>query len=69
VIATYDTGTAAALVADYGAGRVGVVGPHPEADHSWYDDAGLTNPDGVHPDLGHDLIESTVRSDPDPGVG
>ncbi|MFX0592312.1 BPL-N domain-containing protein [Melissospora conviva] len=66
VLATYDTGTAAALVADYGAGRVGVVGPHPEADRSWYDAAGLTNPDGIRPDLGYDLIESTVPAYPGP---
>lgn len=60
VLATYDTGAPAALVTRYGAGRVGVVGPHPEADQSWYAEAGLTNPDGISFDLGHDLIESTV---------
>jgi hypothetical protein len=48
------------VVTSFGAGRVGVVGPHPEADRSWYRDAHLTNPDGVQPDLGHDLVESTV---------
>jgi glutamine amidotransferase-like uncharacterized protein len=60
VLATYDTGAPAAVVTSFGAGRVGVVGPHPEADRSWYRDAHLTNPDGVQPDLGHDLVESTV---------
>lgn len=44
VLATYDNGTPAAVVAPYGKGRVGVVGPHPEADHSWYSDAELNNP-------------------------
>ncbi|GAA1572318.1 BPL-N domain-containing protein [Dactylosporangium maewongense] len=63
VLATYDTGGAAAVVTGYGSGRVGLVGPHPEADRSWYDDAGLSNPDGIQFDLGHDLIESTLRRD------
>jgi glutamine amidotransferase-like uncharacterized protein len=60
VLATYDNGTVAALVARYGAGRVGVVGPHPEADSSWYDEAGLRNPEGVRLDLGHDLVTATT---------
>jgi hypothetical protein len=61
VLAAYNTGAPAAVIATYGSGRVGVVGPHPEADQSWYTNAGLTNPDGIHFDLGHDLIESTVH--------
>ncbi|GAB3833421.1 BPL-N domain-containing protein [Dactylosporangium cerinum] len=61
VLATYGTGGAAAVVTGYGAGRVGVVGPHPEADQTWYADSRLTNPDGIRFDLGHDLIESTVQ--------
>jgi hypothetical protein len=60
VLATYDTGAVAALVTSYGAGRVGVVGPHPEADRHWYP-RGLTNPDGIRPDLGYDLIQATVQ--------
>jgi hypothetical protein len=62
ILATYDTGGAAAIITGYGAGRVGLVGPHPEADLTWYADSGLTNPDGIRYDLGHDLIESTVGS-------
>ncbi|WP_238012426.1 BPL-N domain-containing protein [Dactylosporangium sp. AC04546] len=62
VLATYDTGVPAAIVATYGSGRVGLTGPHPEADRSWYTDAGLTNPDGIRFDLGQDLIESTMRA-------
>ncbi|MFE3556225.1 hypothetical protein ACFXKW_15340 [Streptomyces sp. NPDC059193] len=61
VLATYDNGTPAALVAPYGSGQVAVVVPHPEADTTWYSDAGLNNPDGVRFDLGHDLIEETIR--------
>ncbi|QGN47953.1 hypothetical protein GKC29_14585 [Micromonospora sp. WMMC415] len=60
VLATYDNGAAAAVVTTFGAGRVGLAGPHPEADRSWYAEAQLTNPEGVRFDLGHDLIRSTV---------
>ncbi|MFF7941532.1 BPL-N domain-containing protein [Nocardia gamkensis] len=60
VLATYPNGTAAVVVAPYGKGRVGVSGPHPEADESWYAEKGLTNPDGVHFDLAYELIEATV---------
>lgn len=60
VLATYPNGMAAVVVAPYGKGRVGVSGPHPEADESWYADKGLTNPDGVHFDLAYQLIEATT---------
>ncbi|MER7442458.1 BPL-N domain-containing protein [Micromonospora avicenniae] len=60
VLATYDTGAAAAVITTFGAGRVGLVGPHPEADRSWYADVGLTNPEGVQFDLGHDLVARTT---------
>lgn len=60
VLATYPNGAAAVVVAPYGRGRVGVSGPHPEADRSWYEDAGLKNPDGVRFDLAHELIDKTV---------
>ncbi|KAA0016577.1 hypothetical protein FOY51_26000 [Antrihabitans cavernicola] len=61
VLARYDNDLPAALVATYGAGRVGVVGPHPEADLTWYTGIGLTNPDGIRYDLGHDLIAATIH--------
>ncbi|MGP3972248.1 BPL-N domain-containing protein [Streptomyces sp. 6N223] len=60
VIATYDNGLPAALLAPYGEGRVAVAGPHPEADSTWYADHDLANPDGVRFDLGHDLVESAM---------
>ncbi|WP_194117735.1 hypothetical protein [Streptomyces hoynatensis] len=60
VIATYGNAPPAAVLAPYGEGRVAVVGPHPEADAGWYADAGLTNPDGVRFDLGHDLVEAAM---------
>ena len=60
VLATYTNGRAAALVAPFGAGTVGVVGPHPEAPASWYREAGLKNPGGAPYDLGHDLVRATL---------
>ncbi|MFJ6572182.1 BPL-N domain-containing protein [Streptomyces sp. NPDC091292] len=60
VLATYANGAAAVVVAPYGKGRVGVSGPHPEADRSWYEDADLKNPDGVRFDLARELIARTV---------
>ncbi|WP_260325746.1 BPL-N domain-containing protein [Rhodococcus aetherivorans] len=59
VLARYGNGEIAAAVAGYGAGTVGVVGPHPEADRSWYRD-GVVNPDGIRFDLGHDLIAAVM---------
>lgn len=59
-LAHYDNGGAAAVITTYKAGRVGLVGPHPEADESWYSAAGLSNPDGIRFDLGHDLVRTTL---------
>ncbi|MEA5366340.1 BPL-N domain-containing protein [Amycolatopsis sp., V23-08] len=60
VLARYTNDKIAALVTPYGKGRVGVVGPHPEAPESWYRDLRLTNPDGVTPDLGLQLVDRTL---------
>ncbi|GAA0343813.1 BPL-N domain-containing protein [Streptomyces blastmyceticus] len=59
VLATYTNGTVAALVTPFGAGRVGVVGPHPEATDDWYTDVGLP----VHRthDLGLDLAGAVLE--------
>lgn len=58
VLATYPNGTVAALVAPFGAGRVGVVGPHPEATEEWYTDVHLP----VHHtrDLALDLVNEVM---------
>lgn len=61
VVATYPNGTIAALVAGFGSGRVGVVGPHPEATEDWYTDAGLAVADRLGADLGHDLVDAVMR--------
>ncbi|MFC4604597.1 BPL-N domain-containing protein [Rhodococcus kronopolitis] len=60
VLATYAGGQPAAVVADYAAGRVGVVGPHPEAHAGWFRADGVSPTNAIHPELGHDLIETTV---------
>jgi hypothetical protein len=58
VLATYSNGRAAALVAPFGAGAVGVVGPHPEASGDWYTDCGMS-PSACE-DLFIDLVDSTM---------
>jgi glutamine amidotransferase-like uncharacterized protein len=61
ILARYPNGEIASLVAPFGRGRVGVVGPHPEATPDWYDDYGLIDPDGLDADLGHDLIDTLMK--------
>ncbi|KAK4502095.1 hypothetical protein PRZ48_007906 [Zasmidium cellare] len=56
-------GDAAAILTTFGAGWVGLIGPHPEADQDWYDDADISNPDGIHFDIGHDFVEATVTAE------
>ncbi|MBO0782066.1 MAG: hypothetical protein J2P37_24870 [Ktedonobacteraceae bacterium] len=61
VLATYTNNKIAAMVALYGQGKVGVVGPHPEATDDWYQDYQLHDPDGLDADLGLDLIDTTMQ--------
>lgn len=62
VLARYSNGLVAALVKPHGLGRVGVVGPHPEADRSWYA-GGLwrRDRDGLDLAFGHRLVNATMR--------
>ncbi len=60
VLAHYPNGTVAAMVARFGDGRVGVVGPHPEASHDWFADAGLPAPQPLGVDLGLDLVNAVM---------
>ena len=61
VLATYaSNGEIAAMTAPFGKGKVGVVGPHPEATLAWYQQYGLTDPDGLDADLGHDLVDAVM---------
>jgi glutamine amidotransferase-like uncharacterized protein len=62
VLATYPNNTIAALVTRFGAGRVGVVGPHPEATPDWFTDAGLSKPQRLGYDLGLDLVDTVMRA-------
>ncbi|TMC13877.1 MAG: hypothetical protein E6J34_24320 [Chloroflexi bacterium] len=62
VLARYTNGKIAALVAPFGQGIVGVVGPHPEATADWYRAYHLTAPDGLTLDLGHDLIDTVMTA-------
>lgn len=59
VLAHYPNGEIAALATPFGAGRVAVVGPHPEATPDWFADSGLRPRPAL--DLGHDLIEEVLR--------
>ncbi|MEV6963979.1 BPL-N domain-containing protein [Hamadaea sp. NPDC051192] len=60
VVATYSNGAIAAMVAGFGAGRVAVVGPHPEADEGWYADAKLDSGGVLGTDLGLDLVDEVL---------
>lgn len=62
VLATYDNGMPAALVASHGQGAVGVVGPHPEATADWFTDVGLRPPQPLATDLGLDLVDEVMRA-------
>ncbi|KAL4731478.1 hypothetical protein ACLX1H_000446 [Fusarium chlamydosporum] len=62
VIGKYSSnGDVAASVTPYGKGWVGLVGPHPEADETWYEDADVKNPEGIRLDIGHDFVQATLN--------
>jgi glutamine amidotransferase-like uncharacterized protein len=61
-LARYPNGQIAALVAQFGRGAVGVVGPHPEASTDWFADSGLPTPHAPADDLGHDLVDTAIRA-------
>jgi hypothetical protein len=61
ILATYTNGKVAAMVQPYGKGKIGVSGPHPEADKSWYKAAKLRDPEGLDADLGRDLIDTLMQ--------
>lgn len=61
VLAYYTNGQIAAAVQHSGKGRVAMVGPHPEANEEWYEEANLTNPDGkLSVDLFYDLLQTLM---------
>ena len=57
-IATYENGDIAAARYGYGDGLVVLTGPHPEADASWFDDAGIPRSKMPSDDLARDLMEA-----------
>lgn len=59
--ATWSDGSVAALIADYGKGKVGVSGFHFEATDDWYAAHDLIDPDGPDADLGIQLIDDLMR--------
>jgi len=61
ILARYTNGAIAALVASYGRGRVGVVGPHPEATVDWFDEVGGPNCATNCSDLGQDLVDTLMQ--------
>lgn len=61
ILARYTNDEVAALVAAYGKGAVGVVGPHPEATDTWYRVHHLPIPANLNWDLGDDLITTVMQ--------
>jgi len=60
--ATYArTGHVAALIAPFGKGRVGLIGPHPEAEEDWFTDDHIQPVDGLHPELEMDLVKALLK--------
>ncbi len=46
----------AAMISTYGLGKVGVIGPHPEAPEAWYKQAHLDSSDTLHVEFGTELV-------------
>jgi glutamine amidotransferase-like uncharacterized protein len=63
-IANYKDGSLAAFISSYAKGKVGVVGPHPEADKSWLKEDHLTDPDGSDDDLGVQMLSKIISKTP-----
>lgn len=66
VLARYTNDRAAAVVAGYGAGRVAVSGPHPEAPADWYRDYELSDESRTGLALGEDLLHTLMGTAPKP---
>jgi glutamine amidotransferase-like uncharacterized protein len=59
LLATYITGQPAAFVSPYGSGKVGVQGPHTEADQTWY--TGTLPWPGSTQDLFNNLLDTLMQ--------
>lgn len=64
VVAYYDDGRIAALVASYGEGKVAVSGPHPEAPDSWRNDVSNGETMTVSTDLALALLKDLLSERP-----
>lgn len=64
VLARYRDGSAAALVAGFGRGRVAVCGPHPEATPDWFADDGLPQPGPTAHAAGLALVDALMTPAP-----
>ncbi|KAL2028534.1 hypothetical protein VTO58DRAFT_109564 [Aureobasidium pullulans] len=61
VLARYSqNGDVASTLNAFGQGWVANVGPHPEADQSWYDLEDVGNPEGVRSDIGIDFVRAAL---------
>ncbi len=60
ILARYTNDKIAAMVVPFGKGAVAVSGPHPEANRSWYELAGLPYPGSTY-DLGHELVDALMK--------
>lgn len=60
VLATYRNGDVAAVVAPVGGGKVGLVGPHPEATADWYAASRLAAPARIEQSYGRDLLTTLL---------
>ena len=58
--AHYETGDIAAAYYQFGEGSVGLIGPHPEADKTWFADADLSDPDGDDWEYAIPLVQRTL---------
>ncbi len=61
VWANYDDGSIAALQQALGKGKVGLMGPHLEADSYWWKDDGLVDPDGEDADLLVQFVKALAK--------
>jgi len=61
VWAHYQTGAVAALQTKFGQGRVGLIGPHLEAENEWLKDDHLSDPDGLDGFLMQDFLQTLIR--------
>lgn len=61
-VATYRNGRPAAVVSPFGAGRVAVCGPHPEASDDWFSDDGLVPVRPSGRDLALDLLHRLMAA-------